>query len=88
MSQSIQVKGIYRNNKNTSVGLHNPVNNRNANKTEFQHLYDMMAKYICPKGSKFKRTDYTVYLQDGSKHPALNLDMAIDMVKNDTTKAL
>lgn len=84
MSQSILVKGIYRNNKSTCVGLHNPKNNRIANAKEFNHLFDMFKKHIYPISEKLKRIDISVWLHNGSKISCQRLDEAIELIKEDT----
>lgn len=83
MSQSILVTGIYRNNKTIGVGLHNPKNNRIANKKEFKHLFDMYTKHLYPISQKFKRIDISVWLHNGSKISCQRLDEAIALIKDD-----
>jgi len=84
MSQSIVVKAIFRNNKATYVGLHNPKNNRIANEKEFKHLFDMFAKHIHPISEKFKRIDIYIWLQNGERVTCVNLDEAVRLIKRDT----
>lgn len=84
MSQSILVKGVYKNGKTSEVGLHNPQNNRTANDLEFKHLFDMFNKYIYTVSQKFKRIDILVWLQNGERIQCFRLDQAIELIKNDT----
>ena len=67
MSQSLIIIGKYRNNKTTSIGTHNPENNRVANKDEINHLNNMVDQHLKPNLWKFKELIAVTYLQSGKK---------------------
>ncbi|MEG1495595.1 MAG: hypothetical protein RR406_04800 [Bacilli bacterium] len=65
MSQSILVKGTFRNNKKCCVGTHNTKNNRLFNKDEEEFLYKMVEENIISKIDKFKKIE--LYADDDGK---------------------
>lgn len=66
MSQHIEVKGIYRNNKINMVGTHNPKNNRFFNDEEVRHLENTLRDNIYPNLKKFKGIEVCMW-NDGKQ---------------------
>ena len=63
MSQSIILKGIYKNNKTCIYGIHNPINNKSLNFELFQELKQkhFIFKDLLPK---FKKTEIHLILMN------------------------
>ena len=65
MSISLNMQGVYRNNKKMSIGAHNDKGSR-FNKSDYEHIYNMYKLYMNDKLNKFKKVTVTGY-DDGHK---------------------
>ena len=54
MSISLNMQGVYRNNKKMSIGAHNDKGSR-LNKSDYEHIYNMYKLYMNDKLNKFKK---------------------------------
>ena len=62
MSQSILIKGTYRNNKTFSVGMFNPKNNRVFKNEELSHLDNVLIEFK-DKLNKFKKIEIIAHVE-------------------------
>lgn len=66
MSQTILVKGTYRNNITNAVGIHNPKNNTHFDVQDKGELYTKLNICIYPKLDRFKKLEIHVH-DDGKE---------------------
>ena len=74
MSISLNMQGVYRNNKKISIGAHNDKGSR-FNKSDYEHIYDMYKLYMNNKLNKFKKVTVTGY-DDGKELFTCNIDIS------------
>ena len=74
MSISLNMQGVYRNNKKMSIGAHNDKGHR-FNKSDYNHIYNMYKLYMNDKLNKFKKVTVTGY-DDGHKLFTCNIDIS------------
>ena len=60
MSISLNMQGVYRNNKKMSIGAHNDKGHR-FNKSDYEHIYNMYKLYMNDKLNKFKKVTVSGY---------------------------
>ena len=60
MSISLNMQGVYRNNKKMSIGAHNDKGSR-FNKSDYEHIYNMYKLYMNDKLNKFKKVTVSGY---------------------------
>jgi hypothetical protein len=63
MSTSILIKGIYKNNKQLNIGIHNPCNYGLFDQKKTIELLEKFYKYFVnpQKANKFKKTSFVVH---------------------------
>ena len=66
MSISLNMQGVYRNNKKMSIGAHHSTGHR-FNKSDYDHIYNMYKLYMNDKLHKFKKVTVSGY-DDGKKY--------------------
>ena len=74
MSISLNMQGVYRNNKKMSIGAHNDKGSR-FNKSDYNHIYDMYKLHMNDKLNKFKKVTVSGY-HDGHKLFTCNIDIS------------
>ena len=74
MSISLNMQGVYRNNKKMSIGAHNDKGHR-FNKSDYDHIYNMYKLYMNNKLNKFKKVTVSGY-HDGKKLFTCNIDIS------------
>lgn len=80
MSMSLQIKGIYKNNKKNIIGTHCSQNRIVFTIEESKHLKDMFKKYFESNLDKFKKVEVKAWC-DG--HEILNSKVDINCLKNE-----
>ena len=80
MSMSLQIKGIYKNNKKNIIGTHCPQNRTVFTIEESKHLKDMFKKCFEINLDKFKKVEVKAWC-DG--HEILNSKVDINCLKNE-----
>ena len=80
MSMSLQIKGIYKNNKKNTIGTHSPQNRTVFTIEESKHLKDMFKKCFEINLDKFKKVEVKAWC-DG--HEILNSKVDINCLKNE-----
>ena len=73
MSISLNMQGVYRNNKKMSIGAHNDKGHR-FNKCDYDHIYNMYKLYMNDKLDKFKKVTVTGY-DDGKELFTCDIDI-------------
>ena len=74
MSISLNMQGVYRNNKKMSIGAHNDKGSR-FNKSDYEHIYNMYKLYMNNKINKFKKVTVSGY-HDGHKLFTCDIDIS------------
>ena len=74
MSISLNIQGVYRNNKKMSIGAHNDKGHR-FNKSDYNHIYDMYKLHMNDKLNKFKKVTVSGY-NDGHKLFTCDIDIS------------
>ena len=74
MSISLNMQGVYRNNKKMSIGAHNAKGSR-FNKSDYNHIYDMYKLHMNDKLYKFKKVTVSGY-DDGHKLFTCDIDIS------------
>ena len=74
MSISLNMQGVYRNNKKMSIGTHNDKGHR-FNKSNYDHIYNMYKLHMNNKLDKFKKVTVTGY-DDGHKLFTCDIDIS------------
>ena len=74
MSISLNMQGVYRNNKKMSIGAHNDKEHR-FNKSDYNHIYNMYKLYMNDKLNKFKKVTVSGY-DDGHKLFTCDIDIS------------
>ena len=74
MSISLNMQGVYRNNKKMSIGTHNDKGSR-FNKSDYEHIYNMYKLYMNDKLNKFKKVTVSGY-HDGKELFTCNIDIS------------
>ena len=80
MSMSLQIKGIYKNNKKNIIGTHCSQNRIVFTIEESKHLKDMFKKYFESNLDKFKKVEVKAWC-DG--YEILNSKVDINCLKNE-----
>ena len=78
MSISLNMQGVYRNNKKMSIGAHNDKGSR-FNKSDYEHIYNMYKLYMNDKLNKFKKVTVT---GDVDGHELFTCDIDISNLKH------
>ena len=73
MSISLDMQGVYRNNKKMSIGAHNDKGHR-FNKSDYDHIYNMYKLHMNNKLDKFKKVTISGY-NDGHKLFTCDIDI-------------
>ena len=74
MSISLNMQGVYRNNKKMTIGAHNDKGSR-FNKSDYNHIYDMYKLHMNDKLNKFKKVTVSGY-HDGHKLFTCDIDIS------------
>ena len=74
MSISLNMQGVYRNNKKMSIGAYNDTGSR-FNKSDYNHIYNMYKLYMNNKLHKFKKVTVSGY-DDGHKLFTCDIDIS------------
>ena len=74
MSISLNIRGVYRNNKKMSIGAHNDKEHR-FNKSDYNHIYNMYKLYMNNKLNKFKKVTVSGY-HDGKELFTCDIDIS------------
>ena len=74
MSISLNIQGVYRNNRKMSIGAHNDKGNR-FYKSDYDHIYNMYKLHMNNKLNKFKKVTVSGY-DDGKKLFTCDIDIS------------
>ena len=74
MSISLNMQGVYRNNKKMSIGAHHDEGHR-FDKSDYNHIYNMYKLHMNNKLHKFKKVTVTGY-DDGKELFTCDIDIS------------
>ena len=74
MSISLNMQGVYRNNKKMSIGAYHDEGHR-FDRSDYDHIYDMYKLYMKDKLHKFKKVTVTGY-DDGKELFTCDIDIS------------
>ena len=74
MSISLNIQGVYRNNKKMSIGAHHDEGHR-FDKSDYNHIYNMYKLHMNNKLDKFKKVTVSGY-DDGKELFTCNIDIS------------